>query len=67
MVLDTNTPLNEFLNVSLKLDASSASQLLRRASPTVDTGVFRQATDHLSLVILCEGRRRFHRSGDRWD
>jgi len=25
MVLDTNTPLNEFLNVSLKLDASSAS------------------------------------------
>jgi alpha-N-arabinofuranosidase len=26
MVLDTNTPLNEFLNVSLKLDASSASE-----------------------------------------
>ena len=25
MVLDTNTPLNEFLNVSLKLDAASAS------------------------------------------
>ena len=25
LVLDTNTPLNEFLNVSLKLDASSAS------------------------------------------
>ena len=25
MVLDTNAPLNEFLNVSLKLDASSAS------------------------------------------
>ena len=25
MVLDTNNPLNEFLNVSLKLDASSAS------------------------------------------
>ena len=25
MVLDTNTPLNKFLNVSLKLDASSAS------------------------------------------
>ncbi len=25
MVLDTNTPLNEFLNVSLKLDASSAN------------------------------------------
>jgi alpha-L-arabinofuranosidase len=25
MVLDTNTPLNQFLNVSLKLDASSAS------------------------------------------
>ncbi len=25
MVLDTNSPLNEFLNVSLKLDASSAS------------------------------------------
>jgi alpha-L-arabinofuranosidase len=25
IVLDTNTPLNEFLNVSLKLDASSAS------------------------------------------
>lgn len=25
MVLDTNTPLNEFLNVSLKLDASSAT------------------------------------------
>jgi alpha-N-arabinofuranosidase len=25
MVLDTNTPLNEFLNVSLKFDASSAS------------------------------------------
>jgi len=26
MVLDTNTPLNKFLNVSLKLEASSASQ-----------------------------------------
>ena len=26
MVLDTNTPLNEFLNVSLKLDASKASE-----------------------------------------
>lgn len=26
MVLDTNTPLNEFLNVSLKLDATSASK-----------------------------------------
>jgi alpha-N-arabinofuranosidase len=27
MVLDTNTPLNEFLNVSLKLDASSATAI----------------------------------------
>ncbi|HYG23181.1 MAG TPA: alpha-L-arabinofuranosidase C-terminal domain-containing protein [Verrucomicrobiae bacterium] len=32
MVLDTNTPLNEFLNVSLKLDASTAS-------PTSPAGV----------------------------
>ncbi len=66
MVLDTNNPLNEFLNVSLKLDASSASASFSSGCcQRRILGYSRQTTDHVSLVVLCEGRRRFHRPGDR--
>ena len=66
MVLDTNNPLNEFLNVSLKLDASSASA----ASPAGVAnggywGIPVKPQTTYQLVILREGRRRFHRPGDR--
>ena len=66
MVLDTNNPLNEFLNVSLKLDASSASA----ASPAGVAnggywGIPVKPRHDLSRVILRQGGRRFHRPGDR--
>ena len=65
MVLDASNPLNEFLNVSLKLDASSASA----ASPPRHCqrrllGHSRQAQDDLYRLVLREGRRRFHWPGD---
>ena len=66
MVLDTNNPLNEFLNVSLKLDASSASA----ASPAGVAnggywGIPVKPQTTYRVVLLREGRRRFHRPGDR--
>ena len=66
MVLDTDNPLNEFLNVSLKLDASSASA----ASPAGVAnggywGIPVKPKTTYRLVLFREGGRWFHRSGDR--
>ena len=66
MVLDTDNPLNEFLNVSLKLDASSASA----ASPAGVAnggywGIPVKPMTTYRVIFLCEGRRRFHRPRDR--
>ncbi len=59
MVLETNTPLNEFLNVSLKIDTSSAnSAILFGVANGGYWGIPCEAKSNVRLSFLRQGGRR---------
>jgi len=67
MSLDTGTPLNDALNVSLKLDAAKATKNSPAGIANGGTGASPFNPGPLSGLVLCQGGQWFQRFAHRRD